>query len=63
MKKYFRVHDYSKNMKERVSTFSPKGRVDIWWEYSRNVKEVKEEGMSYRIFERYFKEKYLSKEY
>lgn len=42
VKKYFRCHNYSKNMKERVSIFSLKGEDDIWWEYLRNVNHIME---------------------
>jgi len=30
MRKFFKFHDYSENMKARVATFSPKGKVHIW---------------------------------
>lgn len=62
MKKYFKVHDYSNNMKERVAIFNLKGKVDIWWEDLRNVKDISEE-LSWRRFVRYFREKYPSEEY
>lgn len=32
MNKFFKLHDYSKNMKARISTFNVKGKIDIWWE-------------------------------
>ena len=31
--KYFQVHDYSGNMKARVSIFNMNGRASIWWEH------------------------------
>jgi len=37
MRKFFRLHDYSENMKARVATFSLKGKADIWWEDVKNV--------------------------
>jgi len=29
MNKFFRLHDYLENMKEKIATFSLKGKVDI----------------------------------
>ena len=63
MRKLFRLHDYSENMKSRVATFSLKGKADIWWEYVKNFKGIHEEDMTWSEFERRFKKKYLSKRY
>ena len=30
MNKLFRIHDYSENMNVRITTFSPKGKANIW---------------------------------
>jgi len=38
MKKFFRIHDYSKNMKSKAITYSLKIKIDIWWEDLKNVK-------------------------
>lgn len=48
-------------MKEKVVTFNLRGKADIWWEYLKNKKGIKEEEFSKREFEVYFKRKYLSK--
>ena len=40
MKKYFRFHNYSENLKAKIATFSLKGKEDIWWEYVKNVKGI-----------------------
>ena len=37
MKKLFRLHNYSKNMKSKIANFSLKGREYIWWEDVKNV--------------------------
>ena len=63
MKKYFRVHNYSKNMKARVDISSMKVNFDIWYENLRNVKVIRENRFSWRIFEKCFREKYLPKRY
>jgi len=32
MKKFLEMHDYTENMKARITIFSLKGKIDIWWE-------------------------------
>jgi len=63
MRKFFRFHDYSKNMKERKALFSLKGKVDIWWEDINNIKDIHEDDLTWHAFERLFKKKYLSERY
>jgi len=36
MRKLFRLHDYSKNMRSRVATFNLKHKANIWWEDVNN---------------------------
>ena len=59
MKKYFRFHDYSENLKARVAIFNLNGKASIWWEDLRNVKGIHEKDLSWKQFEKYFKRKYL----
>lgn len=40
MKKFFELHDYTKNMKARISIFSLKGKADIWWEDVKRVRGI-----------------------
>jgi hypothetical protein len=63
LKKYFRVHDYSENLKAQISIFNLNGKASIWWEVLRNVKGIHEKDLSWKQFEKYFKNKYLSKKY
>jgi hypothetical protein len=46
LKKYFRVHDFSKNLEARVATFNLNGKASIWWEDLKNMKGVREEDLS-----------------
>jgi hypothetical protein len=46
LKKYFRVHDFSENLKVRVATFNLNVKASIWWEDLKNVKEIHEEDLS-----------------
>jgi hypothetical protein len=59
LKKYFRVHDFSENLKARVATFNLNGKAFIWWEDLKNVKWIHEEDLSWERFEKYFRKKYL----
>ena len=63
MKKFFRFHNYSENMKAKITTFSLKGKTNIWWEDVNNVKGIREEELIWDEFERLFKKKYLFERY
>jgi hypothetical protein len=63
LKKYFKVHDYSKNFKARIAIFNLNGKASIWWEDLRNVKGIHENDLSWKQFEKYFNKKYLSEKY
>jgi hypothetical protein len=41
LKKYFWVHNYSDNTKERISIFNLNGGDSIWWEDLKEIKGLK----------------------
>ena len=47
----------------RVATFNLNGKASIWWEDLKNMKGVREEDLSWKRFEKYFRKKYLSERY
>jgi hypothetical protein len=57
LKKYFRVHDYSENLKVRITIFNLNGKASIWWEDLRNMKGINEKDLSWKQFEKKFKNK------
>jgi hypothetical protein len=61
LKKYFRVHDYSENLKAQITIFNLNGKASILWEDFRNVKGIHEKDLSWKQFEKYFNNKYLLK--
>jgi len=61
--KFFRLHDYSEDVKEKIDTFSLKGKVCILWEYLKNVKGIREEELTWSEFGRIFRNKYISERY
>jgi hypothetical protein len=63
LKKYLRVHDYSENLKVRITIFNLNGKASILCEDLRNVKGIHEKDLSWKQFEKYFKKKYLSEKY
>jgi hypothetical protein len=63
LKKYFRFHDFSENLKARVATFNLDRKASIWWEELMNMKGVHEEDLSWKQFEKYLWKKYLSERY
>jgi hypothetical protein len=63
LKKFFRVHDYSENLKARIAIFNLNGKASIWWEGLRNVKGFHAKDLSWKQFEKYFRKQYLSEKY
>lgn len=63
MREFFRLHDYSKNIKAKIAKFSLKGKVDICWEYVNNIRYIYEEDLNLSGFDRLSKKKYLSQRY
>lgn len=61
--KLFTLHDYSENMKARIALFSLTGKADIWLQDVRNSKEIHEDYLTWHVFERLFKKKYLFERY
>jgi len=39
-KKFFELHDYTKNMKARIAIFGLKRKAEIWWEYVKPVRDI-----------------------
>ena len=63
MKNFFRLHDYSENMKTTLATFILKSKEKIWWEDGKNVRGIREECLTWNEFEWLFKKEYLSERY
>ena len=63
MKKYFQIHDYSRNERDRINIYNLNGRASIWWENLMQAKGIKERQVRWDQFKTYFEEKYLSSRY
>jgi hypothetical protein len=63
LRKYFIFHDYSENLKARITIFNLNGKDSIWWKDLRNVKGIHEKELSWKRFEKYFRKQYLEEKY
>ena len=63
MKKYFQIYNYSDRLKARMAIYNLTETTDMWWKYIKRVKNMKEKYLTWRVFKKYFKRNFLSKEY
>ena len=63
MKNLFELYNYTDNMKARGAIFSLKGKIDIWWEYVKWVRDIRTKDLSWHEFKGIFRKKYLSERY
>ena len=60
MKKYFHIHNYYDELKEKMAIYNLIGKDDIWWQDTKKVKGIKDRYVNWKTFKQYFKIKYLS---
>jgi len=63
MKKYFQIYNYSGELKARMAIYNLTGKADIWWQDLKRMKRIKEKGVTWSSFKKYFKKQYLSEQY
>ena len=63
MEKYFQIYNYSDRMKARMAIYNLTRKTDIWWQDIKRIKNLKEKYVTQRTFKKYFKRKFLSKQY
>lgn len=63
MNKYFQLYEYDHNLKAHLSIFQLKGKATLWWEEVKTVRGVSEQSTTWEKFQRYFKEKYITKRF
>ena len=63
MKKYFQIYNYSNQLKERMAIYNLTGKADIWWQDLKRVKGIREKNINWSTCKKYFKNKFLSKQY
>jgi hypothetical protein len=63
MEMCFALHDYTSNMKFFMEVFQLKGKSLLWWKTLLPQLKMVVEDMSWELFEEWFLESYLSKEF
>jgi hypothetical protein len=59
----FTLHDYTSNMKVCMAVFQLKGSTLLWWKMLLPQLNMAIEDVSWELFEEWFQERYLSKEF
>ena len=59
MKKYFQIYNYSNQLKARMAIYNLSGTDDIWWQYLKRVKGIREKNVNWSTFKKCFKKKFL----
>ena len=63
MKKCFHIYNYFDILKAQMAIYNSTGNVDIWWQDIKMVKNLKEKYLTWSVFKKYFKMKFLSQQY
>ena len=63
MKKYFQIYNYSDKVKSWMAIYNLTEKDEIWWQNIKRVKNLKEKYLTWRVFKKYFKRKFLSEQY
>ena len=60
LRKFFQLHQYTPNMDARVAIYHMPDKESIWWDQLVKLKDIDEDKISWRKFNKYFQKKYLS---
>ena len=63
MKNYFQIYNYSNELKEKLTIYNLTGNIDIQCKDINKVKSTKERYVTWKTLKKYFKTKYLFKQY
>lgn len=63
MNNSFKLHDYTYNMKAKITIFNIKGKENIWWGDVKSVRDIRTKELSWNQFKRFFMQKYLLERY
>eukprot|EP00253_Pinus_taeda_P003334 PITA_03334 len=61
MNKHFQFYEYDHNLKARLAIYQLQTKATLWWEEVKMIHGVSEQNVIWEKFQRYFKEKYLTK--
>jgi len=60
MSKYFEVYNYPSNLRAILATYQLIGKATLWWEESKAIKRIERKKLTWKLFKREFKKKYLT---
>ena len=63
MKNYFHIYNYSDRLKAYIAIYNLTGKADISWKDIKSVKNLKEKYLTWKVFKKYFKMKFLYEQY
>ena len=63
MNKYFHIYNCSDILKAHMGMYNLTRKVAIQWQDIKRVKNIKEKYLTWRVFKKYFKRKFLSEQY
>lgn len=63
MGKYFHIYEYIEQLKERLEVYQLRGKATLWWEEIKIVRKINEEKVTWKEFQKHFKDKYLTEQY
>ena len=63
IKRYFEVYRYDDNLRERLVILKLSEKAGLWWQEDRRVNNIRSKGLSWKVFKKLFKNKYMSERY
>jgi hypothetical protein len=63
MGKYFQIYNYSRNLRARLEIYQLNGKVVIWWKETKTINKIRSNELTWKIFKKYIKQKYLTERY
>ena len=63
IKRYFKVYRYDDNLRERLVILKLSEKVGLWWQEDKRVNNIRNKGLSWKVFKKLFKNEYMSEQY
>jgi len=63
MSKYIHIYDYTNKLKACLAFYQLRGKATLWSEEIKTVRKIDEEHVTWKEFQKHFKDKYLTERY
>ena len=63
MRKYFQIYNYTDKLEAGLAVYQLRGKATLWWEEIKTVRKIDEEHVTWKEFQKHFKDKYLTERY